>query len=83
MVYFAEIPEVHLFIQVFLNSVKAFLDLIVQLIYTEEIVYKNIHGFHKKGNDPGGEILHIFRTKQTNKKTAKHILGLIKEHKRK
>ena len=81
--YFAEIPEVHLFIQVFLNSIKTFLDLIVQLISTEKIVNKKIHGFHKKGKDPGGETLHILRNKQTNKKIAEHILKLIAEHKRK
>ena len=46
--YLAEMPETHLFIQVYLNSVKSFLDLIVQLISTEKIVYKKIHGFHKK-----------------------------------
>ena len=83
MDYFAEIPEVHLFIQVFLNSIKTFLDLIVQLISTERIVNKKIHGFHKKGKDPGGEILHILKNKQTNKKIAEHILKLIEEHKRK
>ena len=83
MEYFAEIPEVHLFIQVFLNSVKTFLDLIVQLISTEKIVNKKIHGFHKKGKDPGGETLHILRNKQTNKTVAEHILKLIVEHKRK
>ena len=75
--YFAEVPEVHLFIQVYLNSIKAFLDLIVQLISTEKIVYKKIHGFHKKGKDPGGELLHTIKNKANIKKIADSLLELI------
>lgn len=80
--YFVEKPEIHLFIQAFLNSIKTFLDLIVQLISTEKIVSKKIHGFHKKGKNPGGETLHILRNKNTNKMVADNIYKLIEEHKR-
>ena len=80
--YFVEIPEIHLFIQAFLNSIKTFLDLIVQLISTEKIVSKKIHGFHKKGKNPGGETLHFLKNKNTNKIVAEHIFKLIEEHKR-
>jgi hypothetical protein len=83
MDYFVEIPEVHLFISVFLNSIKTFLDLIVQLISTEKIVNKKIHGFHKKGKDPGGEILYYLRNKHMNAKVAELLFKLIAEHKRK
>lgn len=79
--YLAEAPEVHLFIQVYLNSIKTFLDLIVQLISTENIVYKKIHGFHKKNRDPGGNLLHTLKNKANNKKVAHSLLKLIIEQK--
>jgi hypothetical protein len=79
--YLAEVPEVHLFIQVFLNSIKTFLDLIVQLISTENIVYKKIHGFHKKRKDPGGELLHTLKNKATNNKLTDSLFKLILEQK--
>jgi len=81
--YLAEIPEVHLFIQVFLNSIKTFLDLLVQLISSENIVYKKIHGFHKKRKDPGGELLHALKKKARNKEVADSLFKLVSEHKRK
>ncbi len=81
--YFAEVPEVHLFIQVFLNSVKTFLDLIVQLISAEKIVYKKIHGFHKKRKDPGGKLLHTLKNKATNKDLADFLFRFIAEQKQK
>ncbi len=79
--YLAEVPEVHLFIQVYLNSIKSFLDLIVQLISTENIVYKKIHGFHKKKKDPGGKLLHTLKNKANNKKVADSLLELLVEQK--
>ena len=81
--YLAEVPEVHLFINVFLNSIKAYLDLIVQLISTENIVYKKVHGFHKKGKDPGGKILHTLKNKAKNEECAGLFLKLISDHKQK
>lgn len=79
--YLAEVPEVHLFMQVYLNSIKAFLDLIVQLISTENIVYKKIHGFHKKGKDPGGKLLLTLKNKANIKKIADSLLELIVKQK--
>ena len=75
--YLAEVPEVHLFMQVYLNSIKTFLDLIVQLISAENIVYKKIHGFHKKRKDPGGALLHTLKNKANNKQIADSLLELI------
>ncbi len=79
--YLAEAPEVHLFIQAYLNSIKTFLDLIVQLISTENIVYKKIHGFHKKNRDPGGNLLHTLKNKANDNKVADCLLKLIVEQK--
>ncbi len=79
--YLAEVPEVHLFIQVYLNLVKTFLDLIVQLISTENIVSDKIHGFHKKGNAPGGKLLNTLRNKAKSENVADSLLELIEKHK--
>jgi hypothetical protein len=79
--YLVEVPEVHLFMQVYLNSIKTFLDLIVQLISTENIVYKKIHGFHKKRKDPGGALLHTLKNKANIKKVADYLLELIVKQK--
>lgn len=75
--FLVEVPEVHLFIQAYLNSIKTFLDLIVQLITTEKIVSKKIHGFHKKGKDPGGELLHTLKNRVNNKQIADSLRELI------
>lgn len=81
--YLAEVPEVHLFVQVFLNSIKSLLDLIVQLISSENIVYTKIHGFHKKRKDPGGKLLHTLKNKANSKKISDSLFRLISEQKRK
>lgn len=81
--YLVEVPEVHLFVQIFLTSIKTFLDLIVQLISSENIVYTKIHGFHKKGKDPGGKLLHTLKDNANNKEIADSLFRLVSEQKRK
>lgn len=77
--YLVEVPEFHLHIQAFLATIKTFLDLIVQLISTEGIVNKTVHGFHKKGKQVGGEVLQILETKAKPEKTytARELFKLI------
>jgi hypothetical protein len=82
MNYFVELPEVHLFIQAFLNSVKTYFDLLVQLLSTENVVNKKLHGFHKKGSDTGGQTLHVLKHRQLNKKIADNIFDLISTQKK-
>jgi hypothetical protein len=81
--YLVEVPEVHLFVQVFLTSIKTFLDLIVELISSENIVYMKIHGFHNKRKDPGGKLLHTLKNKANNKEIADSLFSLVSEQKRK
>lgn len=82
--YFVEIPEVHLYIQIFLVSVKTFLDLIIQLISSEKIINNKIHGFHKKNKIIGGGILNLLdnNSGKSKKDTANKIATLIKKHKK-
>jgi len=82
--YWVEVPEFHLYTQAYLSTVKTLLDLLAQLVTTEELVNKKVHGFHKKGQECGGQLLHILNTKAlpTKGKVASHLCGLIEEHKR-
>lgn len=81
--YFVEIPEVHLYIQIFLLSVKTFLDLIVQLISSENIISSKIHGFHKKKDIIGGEVLNLLinNSNKSKKDIVNKIAILINKHK--
>ena len=82
--YFVEIPEVHLYIQIFLVSVKTLLDLIVQLISSENIINSKIHGFHKKKEVIGGDVLNLLNnnSNKAKKNIANKIATLINKHKK-
>jgi hypothetical protein len=82
--YFVEVPEVHLYIQVFLVSVKVFLDLFIQLISTERIVNIYIDGFHKYGDIIGGRVLNILKHNSiySKKKVSKMIIKLVEKNKK-
>ena len=81
--YFVEIPEFHLYAQMFLSTIKTFLDLLVQLVTTEGVLNKKVHGFHKKGSQIGGELLHYLDTKALPEKrsVALQLKQLIEEQK--
>jgi len=81
--YFVDVPHLHLSIHSFLSSVKTFLDVIVQLLSAEGLVSGEVHGFHKKGNSVGGQILQILKknTTKINKNKALSLLDLIIKHK--
>jgi hypothetical protein len=81
--YFVEIPYAHLYIQSFYSVVKTFLDLIVQLISSEGITSKSVHGFHKKTKEIGGECLYILKNRAapTKREISSCIYSLILEHK--
>jgi hypothetical protein len=61
--YLVEVPTVHVLVQAYLSSAKTLLDFLAQLTTTEGVVGKVVHGFHKKGDDPGGELLGILKTR--------------------
>ena len=46
----AEVPEIHLSMLGFFSGIKSFLDLLVELLSTEQIIASNVHGFHEKGD---------------------------------
>lgn len=82
---YVDIPQLHLSIHSFLSEIKTFLDVLAQLTASEGIVSGEVHGFHKKGDDVGGKLLHILKNNATKaKKNAALLLhDLIIEHKKK
>lgn len=81
--YLVEIPEFHLHAQAYLSTIKTLLDMLAQLVTTEGIVNKKVHGFHKKGKQIGGEFLHILDVKaySAQKGIASQLCQLVEEHK--
>jgi hypothetical protein len=81
--YLVEIPEFHLYAQAYLSTIKTFLDMLAQLVTTEGIVNRKVHGFHKKRNQVGGEFLHILDVKAYSAKRgiASQLRQLVEEHK--
>ena len=82
-VYLVETPEFHLQAQAYLATIKVFLDLLAQLITSEGLVNKKVHGFHKKGRQIGGEWLHILDVKAYSAKRdiASQLHQLVEEQK--
>jgi hypothetical protein len=82
-IYFAEVPEMHASIEAFFSGLKSLLDLIVQLLSTEEVVGTRINGFHREGRVYGGRVLNALeRNARSGKKPlAKSLLDLIPDHK--
>jgi len=81
--YLVEIPEFHLCVEAYLSTIKTLLDLLAQLVTTEGIVNKKVHGFHKKRSQVGGELLHVLEAKaySAKKSIASQLHQQVQEHK--
>jgi hypothetical protein len=75
--YFVQVPDFHLHIQSFLSTVKSFLDVLAQLLSTEDIVTINVDGFHRRKDVIGGQTLNILKNNAGKKDTASKISDLI------
>ena len=75
--YYVEIPDLHSYTQLFLSGIKTFLDTLVQLIYTENIVNAKIIGFNKSKKIIGGKLLNILSNNSKNENLTKQIILLI------
>jgi hypothetical protein len=82
-IYWVEVPEVHLYVQVFLATTKTFLDLLAQLVSTEGIVNKKVHGFHKRHSIVGGRFLDTLSAKAAEEtaEVATGLRELVERHK--
>lgn len=81
--YLVEVPQFHLSAEAYLSTVKTFLDVLAQLVTTEGVVNKRVHGFHKVRNQIGGEFLHILDVKaySVKKYIASQLHQLVEDHK--
>lgn len=80
---FAQQPDLHIRIEAFFSGVKSLLDLIVQLLSTEQIVAATIDGFHRDQSGYGGRVLNALRNNATKakKEAAANLHTLISDHK--
>jgi hypothetical protein len=78
-----EQPDLYIQIKAFFSVVKSFLDLIVQLLYSENIVNTKIHGFHRDKEIYGGSVLNALNNNVSQNKSpvANNILNLLIKHK--
>ena len=49
LVHLVQVPELHVLIEFFLSGVKTLLDLIVQLVRSEQVINADVHGYHEEG----------------------------------
>lgn len=84
IIVLGQVPEVHVLIQAFFSGMKSLLDLIVQLISSENIVRSHIKGFHRQGKRGyGGRVLNGLSNNVVSgrNEVAQQLSDLISEHK--
>lgn len=81
---YGQVPELHMLIEGFFSGMKSLLDLIVQLLSTENVVACKLDGFHKTKDVYGGVVLNALDNNacSAKKHTANILKELIIEHKR-
>jgi hypothetical protein len=57
VIYFGQVPEIHILVEAFFSGLKSLLDLTVQLLSTEGVVSAAIDGFHRAKGVYGGTVL--------------------------
>ena len=83
IVVYGQVSEVHVLIQAFFSGMKSLLDIIVQLISSENIVGSHVRGFHRQGDIFGGRVLNVLSSSVVSGRTevAQQLTALICEHK--
>lgn len=76
-------PDLHIHIEAFFSGVKSLLDLLVQVLSTENIVSAKLDGFHRVRNNYGGNVLNALESNvpNTKKEVAAKFHALISKHK--
>ena len=84
VVCFGQQPDLHIRIEAFFSGVKSLLDLIVQILATEQVVAAAIDGFHRDQTGYGGRVLNALKNNavKTQKEAAAKLDTLISEHKK-
>jgi hypothetical protein len=83
IVFFAQVPVVHVTIEAFFSGLKSLLDLSAQLLSTEGVVSTTLHGFHKANDIYGGAVLNALKNNVRKDRTvvAAAIHALVSAHK--
>ena len=84
VVCFGQQPDLHIRIEAFFSGVKSLLDLIVQLLSTEQVVAAAIDGFHRDQTEYGGRVLNALKNNavKAQKETAAKLDVLVSENKK-
>ena len=83
VVIYCQQPDLHLRIEAFFSGIKTLLDLIVQLLTSEEVVSVVVDGFHRAQDVYGGKVLNALTNNASNdrKEIAAKAAALISQHK--
>ncbi len=83
VVVFAQVPEMHMSVEAFFSGLKSLLDLLAQLLSTEQVVSVKVNGFHRDGDCPGGRVIKCLQrnVRADKKDTARKVIDLIRCHK--
>jgi hypothetical protein len=84
VVIYGQQPDLHMTIEAFFSGTKTLLDLIVQLLTSENVVSGVVvDGFHRAQNVYGGRVLNALSNNASNagKGTADKAVALISQHK--
>jgi hypothetical protein len=83
IVFFAQVPAVHVMIEAFFSGLKSLLDLSAQLLSTEGVVSSTLHGFHRANDIYGGAVLNALANNVGKERAAvaAAIQALVAAHK--
>ena len=81
---FGQQPDLHIRIEAFFSGVKSLLDLLVQMLSTEQVVATAIDGFHRDQTGYGGRVINALRNNgvKAHKEAAAKLDALITYHKK-
>jgi len=81
---FGQQPDLHIRIEAFFSGIKSLMDLIVQMLSTEQVVAAAIDGFHRDQTGYGGRVLNALRNNgvKAHKEAAAKLDALIAYHKK-
>ena len=68
LVFWAEVPELHVHIGAFFAGSKRLLDLLSQMLTSEKVVKVGLDGFHRAKEVYGGHVLNALRNNASNEK---------------
>ncbi|MFZ1058828.1 MAG: hypothetical protein WAP47_06520 [Candidatus Rokuibacteriota bacterium] len=83
IIVYGQVPDLHMRIEAFFGGVKTLLDLLAQLLSSEQIVAAVVDGFHRAQDTYGGKVLNALdhNALGNRKDAAAKVRALIVDHK--